>query len=65
MYFMIAIRHVNQPLLEGGTEDEWEFGQTTAVILLGVAIIELVGHLKEYHTYNRYDGPDPEDPDVD
>jgi hypothetical protein len=65
MYFMIAIRHANQGLLDGGPkkEDDWEFGQTTAMVLLGVAFIELAGHYRDYRKYDYEVGMDPENPD--
>lgn len=54
LYFMIAIRHANQPLLEG-TEDEdrWDFGQTTAMLLLGLAYLELVVKFLRYRKWTR------------
>lgn len=52
LYFMIAIRHVNQPLLEG-TEDEdrWDFGQTTAILLLGLAYLEFATKAWKYRKW--------------
>ncbi|KAK8129353.1 hypothetical protein PG999_001733 [Apiospora kogelbergensis] len=54
LYFMIAIRHANQPLLEG-TEDEdrWDFGQTTAMLLLGLAYLELVVKFLRYRKWTQ------------
>lgn len=46
LYMMIALKTANQGLLEGGEggeghdENSWDFGQTIAVILLGVALNE-------------------------
>ncbi|KAK7920238.1 hypothetical protein PG985_008260 [Apiospora marii] len=52
LYFMIAIRHANQPLLEG-TEDEdrWDFGQTTAMLLLGLAYLEFATKAWKYRKW--------------
>ncbi|KAK7949084.1 uncharacterized protein PG986_009970 [Apiospora aurea] len=52
LYFMIAIRHANQPLLEG-TEDEdsWDFGQTTAMLLLGLAYLEFASKAVKYRKW--------------
>ncbi|KAK8134821.1 hypothetical protein PG984_006833 [Apiospora sp. TS-2023a] len=52
LYFMIAIRHANQPLLEG-TEDEdrWDFGQTTAMLLLGLAYLEFATKAWKYRQW--------------
>ncbi|KAK6844243.1 hypothetical protein PG995_014353 [Apiospora arundinis] len=54
LYFMIAIRHANQPLLEG-TEDEdrWDFGQSTAMLLLGLAYLEFVNKWLKYRKWVR------------
>ncbi|KAH8881018.1 hypothetical protein GQ53DRAFT_624164, partial [Thozetella sp. PMI_491] len=49
LYFAISIRHVNQPQLEGDErEDGWDFGQTTAMLLLGVAILEVASKTLQY-----------------
>ncbi|KAL3455739.1 hypothetical protein BJX64DRAFT_294781 [Aspergillus heterothallicus] len=45
LYMAIALRQANQGRFEGETkhENEWDFGQTTAVVLLGGAVVELGG----------------------
>jgi hypothetical protein len=40
LYFVIALRAVNQPLLEGGSENSWGFGQVVAIIMLGGTLLE-------------------------
>lgn len=44
LYMTIALRQANQGKFEGEVkhENEWDFGQTTAVLLLGIALVELV-----------------------
>ncbi|KAG4221521.1 hypothetical protein PC116_g30003 [Phytophthora cactorum] len=42
LYMMIKIRMENYPYLEGENENRWDFGQTTATILLAVTIVQLV-----------------------
>ncbi|KAI0178201.1 hypothetical protein BJ166DRAFT_41953 [Pestalotiopsis sp. NC0098] len=43
LYFMIVVREANQKLLEGAErEDRWDFGQSTAMLLLGLAMLEAV-----------------------
>ncbi|KAK8039894.1 hypothetical protein PG993_008305 [Apiospora rasikravindrae] len=52
LYFMIAIRHANQPLLEGTEdEDKWDFGQTTAMLLLGLAYLEFFVKAVKYRKW--------------
>ncbi|KAI0380941.1 hypothetical protein F5Y04DRAFT_88351 [Hypomontagnella monticulosa] len=54
LYMMIALRTANQDALEGKeTENEWDFGQTTATILLGLAIGQLVHQAIEYVKFER------------
>ncbi|KAI2639766.1 hypothetical protein GGS26DRAFT_541545 [Hypomontagnella submonticulosa] len=62
LYMMIALRTANQGALEGKeNENEWDFGQTTATILLGLAIGQLVHQGIEYvkfeHRLGKY-GPE-------
>ncbi|KAI1476029.1 hypothetical protein K445DRAFT_313097 [Daldinia sp. EC12] len=42
LYMMIKIRMENYPYLEGENENRWDFGQTTATILLAVTIVQLI-----------------------
>lgn len=50
LYFMIALRLANQEVLEGDeSEDGWDFGQTTAILLLGVALNEVFRKAMEYY----------------
>lgn len=44
LYMSLALRAANQGYLEGDepNEDAWDFGQTTAVVLLGIAVMELI-----------------------
>lgn len=53
LYMTIALRQANQGKFEGEVkhENEWDFGQTTAVVLLGIAIQELVVKGKEYYDF--------------
>lgn len=50
LYMAIALRCANQGQLEGvvGNENQWDFGQTTAVLLLAVAVAELISKGREY-----------------
>ncbi|KAI1096352.1 hypothetical protein F5B19DRAFT_143170 [Rostrohypoxylon terebratum] len=62
LYMMIKLRTENQAFLEvGESENHWDFGQTTAVILLVVAITELihqgVQYLKFENAVKKY-GPE-------
>ena len=43
LYMAIALRSTNQRSVDGAgvSENSWDFGQTTAVVLLAVAVIEL------------------------
>ncbi|KAI1490249.1 hypothetical protein F5X96DRAFT_558894 [Biscogniauxia mediterranea] len=41
-YMMVTVREANQPLLEGTErEDDWDFGQTTALALFGLSLLEV------------------------
>ncbi|KAJ5110095.1 hypothetical protein N7532_002740 [Penicillium argentinense] len=53
LYMAIALRQANQGKFEGEMkhENEWDFGQTTAVLLLVIALIELVIKWKEYYEF--------------
>ena len=53
VYMVGALRTSNQGLLESGDENEWDFGQTVATVLLGMTISELVGGLREYWHLHR------------
>lgn len=55
LYMAIALRTANQGMLEGeeSSENEWDFGQTTAVVLLGVAILEFSVKMREYVSFER------------
>lgn len=55
LYMAIALRSENQGRLEGDEKDEngWDFGQTTAVLLLGAAFEELVRKGSEYWKFER------------
>jgi hypothetical protein len=54
LYFMIAVRQANSKHLEGlESENDWRFGQTTAVVLLGATIAELLSSLKEYVNFEK------------
>ncbi|KAF9883902.1 hypothetical protein FE257_002696 [Aspergillus nanangensis] len=55
LYMTIALRQANQYKFEGEEhENDWDFGQTTAVILLAIAIVELLNKGKEYYDFERY-----------
>ena len=53
VYMVGALRTSNQGLLEGGDENEWDFGQTVATVLLGMTISELGEGLREYWHLHR------------
>ncbi|KAI1769026.1 hypothetical protein GGR53DRAFT_461814 [Hypoxylon sp. FL1150] len=54
MYMMIKLRTENQPFLEGEeNENSWDFGQTTATILLGLAIGQLVHQGVQYFKFEQ------------
>lgn len=54
LYMALALRSANQGKLEGGGyENEWDFGQTTAVILLCVAAREVFDKSLEYFFFEK------------
>jgi len=54
LYFMIAVRKANSGHLEGTeSESDWRFGQTTAVVLLGATLVELLTSIKEYINFEK------------
>ncbi|GJN82563.1 hypothetical protein PLIIFM63780_006103 [Purpureocillium lilacinum] len=55
LYMALALRSANQGYLEGEAPDEnsWDFGQTTAVVLLALAITELLRKGREYIVFER------------
>lgn len=54
LYFMVVVREANQKLLEGvEREDRWDFGQSTAMLLLGLAILEVMKKSLAYSRLNR------------
>ncbi|KAL3483548.1 hypothetical protein BJX62DRAFT_244799 [Aspergillus germanicus] len=55
LYMAIALRQANQGRFEGEAkhENEWDFGQTTAVVLLGGAVVELFAKGREYWVFER------------
>lgn len=60
LYMAIALRCANQGRLQAvrggqrdGNENKWDFGQTTAVLLLGVAATELVSRAREYLRFEK------------
>ncbi|OGE57789.1 hypothetical protein PENARI_c001G06330 [Penicillium arizonense] len=56
LYMTIALRQANQGKLEGKTshENEWDFGQTTAVMLLVITLVELLQKGKEYYDFESH-----------
>ncbi|KAM0448689.1 hypothetical protein ACHAO4_008400 [Trichoderma viride] len=52
-YMALALRSANQGKLEGGYENEWDFGQTTAVVLLCVALREVFDKGLEYFFFEK------------
>jgi hypothetical protein len=59
LYFVIAVRHANQPLLRRngeGQEDDWDFGQTTAMLLLALAYVSVFDRTREYFSWKREEG---------
>ncbi|CAG8111927.1 unnamed protein product [Penicillium salamii] len=56
LYMTIALRVANDKKLEGEIthENEWDFGQTTAVMLLAIALVELFKKGKEYYDFESY-----------
>jgi heme/copper-type cytochrome/quinol oxidase subunit 4 len=54
LYFMITVRTANTDLLEGeDQENDWGFGQTVALVLLGLTVLELRNGLKEYWRFEK------------
>ncbi|KAK1248176.1 hypothetical protein MKX08_006396 [Trichoderma sp. CBMAI-0020] len=54
LYMTLALRSANQGKLEGGGyENGWDFGQTTAVILLAVAAREVFDKSLEYFFFEK------------
>ncbi|KAI1777605.1 hypothetical protein F4818DRAFT_407237 [Hypoxylon cercidicola] len=54
LYMMIRLRTENQSKLEGEeNENKWDFGQTTATLLLALAISQLINQAKEYFKFER------------
>ncbi|KAI1374998.1 hypothetical protein F4677DRAFT_424271 [Hypoxylon crocopeplum] len=54
LYMMIRLRTENQQYLEDGeNENEWDFGQTTATILLGLAVGQLLHQGVQYVKFER------------
>lgn len=55
LYMFIALRQANQGKFEGEEkhENNWDFGQTTAVILLCVALVELFTKGKEFYDFEK------------
>ncbi|UNI17402.1 hypothetical protein JDV02_003744 [Purpureocillium takamizusanense] len=56
LYMAIALRSANQGYLKGESpnENSWDFGQTTAVVLLGLAVTELFRKGREYLVFERH-----------
>ncbi|OTA95836.1 hypothetical protein M434DRAFT_68708, partial [Hypoxylon sp. CO27-5] len=54
LYMMIRLRSENQAFLEGSeSENKWDFGQTTAIILLCIAIAQLVKQGIQYLKFEQ------------
>jgi len=56
MYFMITLRLANQSALEsetGESEDDWDFGQTAAILLFGIAVMEFWRKSIEFIQFER------------
>lgn len=56
LYMTIALRIANEGKFEGEMkhENEWDFGQTTAIVLLGIAVVEFLKKGKEYYDFETY-----------
>lgn len=56
LYMTLALRIANEGKFEGEKkhENEWDFGQTTAVVLLGIAVVEFLKKGKEYYDFETY-----------
>ncbi|KAI1343645.1 hypothetical protein F5Y15DRAFT_172022 [Xylariaceae sp. FL0016] len=53
-YMMVVVREANQPLLEGvEREDDWDFGQTTALLLLGLSLAEVAKRSWRYRQQGK------------
>jgi hypothetical protein len=54
VYMMISLRVSNQNHLEGGeSENRWDFGQTTAMLLLTLAFKEVLSKGREYVQFEK------------
>ncbi|KAI0834777.1 hypothetical protein F5Y06DRAFT_277850 [Hypoxylon sp. FL0890] len=54
LYMMIRLRSENQDSLENGeNENEWDFGQTTATLLLGIAVGQLIHQGVQYLKFEQ------------
>ncbi|UKZ49599.1 hypothetical protein TrVGV298_003846 [Trichoderma virens] len=54
LYMALALRSANQGKLEGEVhENNWDFGQTTAVVLLAMAVRELIDKCSEFFFFER------------
>ncbi|KAI1417534.1 hypothetical protein F5Y13DRAFT_151221 [Hypoxylon sp. FL1857] len=54
LYMMIRLRSENQGSLENKeNENEWDFGQTTAIILLSIAVAQLIHQGVQYLKFER------------
>lgn len=55
LYMALALRSENQGKLEGEEvhENAWDFGQTTATVLLGVAVTELMIKARQYYYFEH------------
>ncbi|KAI1340346.1 hypothetical protein F5Y15DRAFT_415234 [Xylariaceae sp. FL0016] len=54
LYMMLAIRLANQDHLEGAEDENgWDFGQTTAVLLLSIAVSELINKGFAYRRFEK------------
>lgn len=57
-YFMVTVRHVNQPLMAGPElEDQWDFGQTTAMLLCILAYVDVAVKAARYWRWKRRKTP--------
>ena len=60
LYMMIALRVANQNALgEDESENDWDFGQTTAILLLMVTVFELFNKFLEYRHFEQQLKRDP------
>ncbi|KAI8963955.1 hypothetical protein F5Y11DRAFT_317942 [Daldinia sp. FL1419] len=53
LYMMIKLRIENYPYLEGENENRWDFGQTTATILLAITVVQLFHQAMEYFKFEK------------